>query len=257
MTTMKGKMTFHVAIVGVLLAACMLQSCTSTVQMVTDQRLLDSPLTVKGTNGNMIKQKISFGEYKTTSVRRSAWKSQAGYTGVPEVFTVAFEKTKQTIRFQLTDGIHSSYADCLDISRSKQYVTGNNPNSLLNIATDLATYPYNERHVYRAIINTNDNNGPWTLEIDDVQFHMPNTTYKGILKRGNQTYTVVPIQKVKGKDRDVRIGTIGFEIKNNGGLAVAAVSQIGKPTVYLNTENSSEKFLLANACTALLVKTVQ
>jgi hypothetical protein len=59
-----------------------------------------------------------------------------------------------------------------------------------------------------------------------------------------------------GRPQAILFGSVGFEIRNKEGKAVAAVSKIDKGIVYLQAVNSEEKFLLANACAALLLQEI-
>ena len=51
-------------------------------------------------------------------------------------------------------------------------------------------------------------------------------------------------------------GSIGFEFRNAQGKAVAAVSTINNGMVFLPHVDKEERFLLANACTALLLQDI-
>lgn len=245
--------TVVVPALALLIINMLLASCTSTVKMVTDERLLKEPLTVNGTNGNMIRQKIDFGSYRTIKVRRSAWKTNSSYSGIPEIFTVAFERSKQTIQFDMEDADRrTSQVDCLDMTNTKDFVLGSNPNSLINIIGDVAGVGGKNIEVYRAIIKV-DNEYPWFLELDHVRFNTYKTRYVATLKQGDKTYKLIPIQQIQGKKGPVTVGTVGVEIRNDNDEPVAALSFIGKPQVSFNTQDPAERFLLANACTALLV----
>ncbi|HWR31970.1 MAG TPA: hypothetical protein VN451_00475, partial [Chitinophagaceae bacterium] len=81
--------------------------------------------------------------------------------------------------------------------------------------------------------------------------------YTGLLaKSKDEYYTIVPVNKmeIKVKTGATLMGSIGFEFHNKEGKTVAAVSMIDKGMIYLGKTNPEERFLLANACTALLLQ---
>ncbi|HJS54209.1 MAG TPA: hypothetical protein VJ765_06680, partial [Chitinophagaceae bacterium] len=103
---------------------------------------------VKGRQGLLINQKLSFGEYKTASVKRSwtkgssmfaGWTSgRPGYEDYSRIVGLEFSKKKQTVRFELTDnGANESSAFCVTKVKSKDFVLGNDPNSLFNMSLDI------------------------------------------------------------------------------------------------------------------------
>ena len=51
-------------------------------------------------------------------------------------------------------------------------------------------------------------------------------------------------------------GSIGYEFRNEAGEAVAAVTGMNKGMVFLAKLSNEEKFLLANACAAILLQDV-
>ena len=75
----------------------------------------------------------------------------------------------------------------------------------------------------------------------------------------NNYYTIVPVREMEGKDgkpAGILFGSIGFEIRNKDGKAVAAVSKLDKGVVYMQAKDAEERFLLANVCAALLMQEV-
>ena len=84
--------------------------------------------------------------------------------------------------------------------------------------------------------------------------------YIGYLAQGKEKYyTIIPVRHMEGRDGQpaaIPFGSIGFEIRNKEGRAVAAVSKLDRGTVFLQTMDANERFLLANVCTALLLQEV-
>ena len=80
--------------------------------------------------------------------------------------------------------------------------------------------------------------------------------YVGFLaKSKDDYYTIHPITSVEknGKKGILPFGSVGFEIRNKAGVALAAVSLIDNGAVYISSTEPKERFLLANACSALLL----
>src|SRR5687767_7977085 len=99
-------------------------SCgTAKLAVSDDLKGSHDEYTVKGKDGIMIKQKLSFGEYKTTKVKRSWTRggtSRRGFGfGDPyrgdyvNVISTEYINKKQTVHFNLTDGKLSSDVFCV------------------------------------------------------------------------------------------------------------------------------------------------
>lgn len=135
-----------------LIVACsiaLLTSCSTAKMAVDDSQWNNTQeLAVKGRQGLLIKQKLSFGEYKTVSVKRSwtkgsssfagwAW-GRPGYDDYDKIIGIEFSKRKQSVRFELIDETgNESSVFCVTNARNTNFVLGKNPNSLFNIATDI------------------------------------------------------------------------------------------------------------------------
>jgi len=57
-----------------------------------------------------------------------------------------------------------------------------------------------------------------------------------------------------GKTGNILAGSIGFEFRDPTGKAVAAVSFLNNGAVFLGKISDDKRFLLANACAALLLQ---
>src|SRR5262245_45649579 len=103
------KYLFFIASIGLMIV-----SCTSAKIALEDTNWNNvQELKVKGRQGLLINQKLSFGDYRTVSVKRSwtrgssmfaGWTSgRPGYDDYSRIIGVEFSKKKQTVRFELTD----------------------------------------------------------------------------------------------------------------------------------------------------------
>jgi hypothetical protein len=56
-----------------------------------------------------------------------------------------------------------------------------------------------------------------------------------------------------GKAKALPFSSVGMEIRNKAGIALAAVSLLDNGKVYISSTEAKERFLLANACAAILL----
>lgn len=216
---------------------------------------------VKGRNGIMINQHLSFGEFYTAKVKRSWTKGSTMQAGVMDVFWASYEKKKQTFNFQLSDAAgNSSDVYCITKLQSQDLNFGNNPNDLFNIMTDLLKIGgYKGENTFGVEIYTGKAGKPWQMFIDNISSQADPTHYIGYLAISpTDYYSVSPVTKmeINGKSGNTLLGSIGFEFRDAKGNAVAAVSMIDNGIVYLGKTTEEERFLLANACAALLLQEV-
>src|SRR5262245_9753527 len=103
---------------------------------------------VKGANGFFIKQKLSFGEYKTDHVKRSWTKGSSefsgfgfGYPGTENytnIISTEYIHRKQTVFFSLGDvSQKKSEVYCTSRFNAKEFTLGRSENSVLNIVLDI------------------------------------------------------------------------------------------------------------------------
>lgn len=226
-------------------------------------------LAVKGRQGIMINQKLSFGSYRTVSVKRSwtkgssyfaGWASgRPGYDDYERVIGTEYSQRKQTIRFEMTDDKgNESSVFCLSRTREKDFMIGNNPNSLINILLDISGKGDMSENTFWIKIFINNQSRSWEMLLDNEAAQRNSKSYTGVVAQSRDNYyTIHPIYKMTGKNEKVHtipVGSVGFELRNKEGKPVAAVSVIDKGSVYLNSTDPGEKFLLSNICAALLLR---
>lgn len=244
-------------------------SCTPFKMSVNDDlKPAYDEYNVKGRQGILIKQKMSFGEFSTNTVKRSWTKGNSGRTGVGyynpnqaewiNIISVEYINKKQTIRYEMNSGELQSQVYCVSRFNAKNLEIGPNPNSVLNIGMDVLGVggPSSSMYYVQIFASANDDR-PWELAFDNQQSQAAPRKYIGYLaKSRNEYYTIVPVTKMEknGKSGNTLMGAVGFEFRNKDGKTVAAVSLMDKGMVYLGKTTAEERFLLANACTALLLQ---
>jgi len=228
-------------------------------------------LPVKGRGVAFFKEKLSFGNYATSYVKRSWTRGGnskygigTGMPGTPEyanIISVGYIDRKQTLRFGLTDGTNNQ-SDVFAVANfnSREIQIGKNENSLLNIVVDIvqqAKKPSTSMYYVQLYMNKEET--PWQLVHDNYTSQQPVKNYIGYLvKSKNQYFQIVPISSVensKGKIMNMPFGANGFAFLTKEGQPLAAVSLLDRGTVYFAKDIlPDEKFLLANAATALLMQ---
>lgn len=224
---------------------------------------------VDGKNKVFAKQKIRFGEYQTTSVKRS-WtrgtSSRTGWTiGNPtdyyyeNILSVEYTSKRQTIKFSMVDDKgDSSEVFCISRFNGRDLQIGKNPNSIRNIAAELFLHADDAESKYYVQVYTNKYSRPWELVLDNQASAATPRRYAGkITLDADNYYTIVPVTQMQGRNGQalkMPFGFVGFEIRNRQNQPVAAVSGLNKGAVYLSDLPQDERFLLANICTAILLQ---
>ena len=224
------------------------------------------PLAVKGRQGLLINQKLSFAEFQTTKVKRSWTKGGNSRVGVGnnpingvyiDLISKEYIERKQTFSFQLSDSLNN-VSDVYGASNfnAENLVLGSNPNSVINVLEDLYGRNDFSENVFYLQVFLNNETQPWELLLDN-QASQANKNYVGFFaKDATHYYTLQPLTKLETKQgpRSTLMGSVGFEILNPNNEVVAAVSLMDNGLVYLLTEDPNERFLLANLCAALLLQ---
>jgi hypothetical protein len=205
----------------------------------------------------MINQKLSFGEYRTTKVKRSWTEGGSSQGGDTESLWMKYSQSRQTIHFGLTDSSgFASNVFCLAKASNEDWTIGKNPNSIINIMGEILGLDGRSENKYAVDIYLPKEPSAWEMRIDIQESQRKSNEYVGFLAQSkNSFYTIHPISTVlsNGKKSALLMGSIGFEFKNKDGVAVAAVSLLNNGAVYLSSNDPKERFLLANACSALLL----
>lgn len=256
-------------IIAILIVS--LTSCITSPRIGLDSNLWTEKqeLRVKGRQGILINQKLSFGDFRTLSIKRSwtrsstqfggwAW-GRPGYEDYARIIGTEYSDRKQTVRFELTDeSANESSVFCVSRAQSENLVIGKNPNSLLNIAMDVLSIEESSENLFWVKIYLKNDEQPWEMVIDNEASQAKAKSYTGAVAQSrDKYYTIHPLYKItdkKGKVYTMPIGSMGYEIRNKEGKPLAAMSTIDRGMVYFNTSDREEKFLLANVCAALLLQ---
>lgn len=214
---------------------------------------------VKGRMGLLIKQKMSFGEYSTAMVKRSAIKKWSGVDGFPGMIWTEHMQGRQSVHFRLTNGVDTS--DVMAVSRvsARDLLIGTAPGFTRLPGSIVSLFKSTEvsNNNYSVSIVNCKNDEPWELFLDNTEAEIRRKEPAGYVRRGDVYYTIQPVWQVVKKNGNIvpmPIGSAGFEIKDMDNNVVAAVSLIDNGEVYLGSVEGYERMLLANTCAALLLQ---
>ena len=217
---------------------------------------------VKGRQGILIKQKLYFGNFFTTSVDRSWTKGFSNFKNIEnglggkyrKLISSSYIERNQTLFFTFEDSTRrKADVHCVTNFRVADINVG-------NTGLNLPQIPGKETSsvVFYAQIYTSADGAPWHLIIDNEKAQEESKTYSTRLAKSNEEfYSVTPYRLVKnnkGKVTEMTFGSAGFQFKNRKGEPVAAVSLINKGVVYLKPLPPEERFVLAAACAAMLLE---
>lgn len=223
---------------------------------------------VKGRQGILIKQKLSFGEFATTTVKRSWTRGTSSKEGIgfgsnpyaadyDNIIGIEYINQKQTLSFGLSDGSRHSAVYCASRFNAEELTVGNNPNSVVNIVLDLLGKGGSSTNNFYVQVYASPTDKPWQLLLDNEASQASAKSYKGVFAKSREEYyTILPVTKLesKGQLRNMPFGSAGFEIQNRQGKPVAAVSMMNNGVVFLAKNSAEERFLIANLCAALLLQ---
>lgn len=232
--------------IGLLTVALLAASCkTSDIKISNDLYNQSSPLQVKGNGGMLINQKISFGGFYTTPVKRGI-SSRTEYS----LFGISREKAYQPVEFTLfAPGSLSA-----DIVGSNNY-----NNNIFDLFKGIEKYADNFTNGFFGVIIPNDKKSPvWQvlIENDNSGMALKSETDDGVAvdENGNQIdiYGTKTLSNNNFLTNDTR--TFGFELLRNG-KSIGAVSVIGNGKVWIDKNLTPEDQLtVASLATILITK---
>jgi hypothetical protein len=222
------------------------------------------PFEVKGRNGIMVKQKLSFGDFYTTSVDRSWTRGKSNFQSVgtsangkyKKLISTEYIDRNQTLFFTFEDSTRNrADVHCVTSFQLNDVTVANSGVSLVNIFGGAGAA---SSDLFYVQVYTSAEAPPWHMVVDnEASQTSPRTYVTKLAKNAEEFYLISPYRTVKnkkGKVVEMTFGSAGFQFRNKQGESVAAVSLINKGVVYLKDLPESEKFLLSAACAALLLQ---
>jgi hypothetical protein len=268
----------------VFLAAILLTSCTAAKLSVPESFQKQSTrYSVKGLNGWMINQKLSFGPYQTSSIKRGwDFTSSVQYTkfrvspeeAVLKVFDINTDKRNlnQRNKFQYTleegDQLAEIYAT-EKFSEKQLVYKSNNP----YIGSASKTNRYDYSFTAAIVPLTAKEKDPWSLvminkydiakDTAKKMFDKPYVEEEGYATNGKENIAIRPLRienvtTKSGKQTKVLGGKLlsGYELQWDNGV-VAIIDILDNSIWIYNDLEPSEKFLLSSIASAILLKRMQ
>ena len=239
----------------------------SQMRMQADPSLESEMYPVENRKKIFKHQTLKFGNFQTLTVDRSWTRTNTAYDGFGinfeegymNIIGTEYTKSNQTLQFSLTDGNQKSQVFCVaDFKGADKYV-GENKNSLFNIGMDILGKGGSYSSLYYIQVYLQGAEVPWQLIMDNQASQKSPGDYEAVYYQSETDYYILkPQNKVvdpkKGKQGTIPFGSIGFEIQNEEGKPVAALSLMDQGMVFFGDTSDEEKFLLANLCAALLMQ---
>ncbi|HJW18548.1 MAG TPA: hypothetical protein VJ499_15570, partial [Flavisolibacter sp.] len=258
-------------------------SCSTARLSVPDKFSAQATkMPVKGINGWQVGQKLNFGNYSTSTIKRGwDFTSSLQYTkfsirpeeAVLKVFDISIDNNtnKQRGKFHYTIGDGNNFTEVYATEKfsEKQLVYKSN-NPWIGNASKTKKYDY---AFTAAILPVEKNAEPWSLVIVnsyDIKkdtahglFDKPYIEEEGYATDGKENIAIRPLRIEKmttktGKEKKVFGGKIlsGYELQWDGGV-VAIIDILDNNIWIYNDLEPKEKMILSAISSALLLKRMQ
>lgn len=212
-----------------------------TPELGINPELKADAMAVKGRNGWLLKQTISYGDFKTDKVRRG-WTRSYNFP-----FFLRFQGAKEKLSFTQF-GPNGTSAKVAFVSSFK---TVELPlvNSYFNVPVS-----YKNFFAGTVVLNNGVQNWDFIIHNPDGDF-MREKASAGMIKNGTQVVEIHAIRSIKGQPKWLeKLAVYGHEFSQNGKV-VAAISNINKGTVWIDPAlDSDRKTLIAAVATGLLLR---
>lgn len=225
----------------VVLAFNILLSACKTPSVLMDDSLKQnaSIYPVKGRMGLQIRQKVSFGPYHTSPVKRS-W--IASYN-IP--FIIRFSGAKEKLSFNISDSLQTASVHCLGkISQTE-----------LQLVRDWFGIVLKQEDAFAGNISLGPDDN-WDFIIYNASNTNVGKAVEGFLQKGDVKIQVRGIRRMEGKNTWLSsFGVYGYEFIQDHQV-LATVETLNKGRVILGQSASAQTRLLCSALScALLLKT--
>lgn len=236
---------------------------------------------VKGLNGWMINQKLTFGSFATTSIKKgwnvtSTKADKVSNVGTEERLLKVFKVNQQNntinqrnkYQYSISDGTISTEIFCMEkMSTEELVVKTNNP-----ILGDF-TKTKNSQYSFSAAILPQSvyNDEPWQMIMYSIYdaakdtakrfWDVPYKEEEGYATNGKETIVIRPLRiqtivNKKGKEANfpVKIPT-GYELRMDDGV-VGIIDDFGKSIWIYNDLDAKTKLILASISSAIMLKKI-
>ncbi|MDX1940988.1 MAG: hypothetical protein SFU99_10585 [Saprospiraceae bacterium] len=195
---------------------------------------------VKGRNGWMMNQTLSFGPYESGKVKRS-WTSAPSFE-----FVVRLAKAKEKFRFELADDQGNS---------SEVFMSGELKRKELPIFDGSMSLMLPDEDIFAGVIFVNQVQEPWEFYLENPNKQTVMEKVNGQISNGQETIQIEESRYISGGKKPYIGGqALAFKFVQDGKV-LGVVEVINKGKVILDESLSTEqKFVLANAASAILLQ---
>ncbi|WP_138477288.1 hypothetical protein [Dyadobacter bucti] len=233
------KTTFSLLLFTVFLFSC------RTAELAVDNDLKNETeiYSVKGRQGSQIGQVISFGDFKTSKVKRG-W--TFGYS-IP--FIVKFNGAKEKISFQQF-GANGTSAEVALVSRFKE--TEYQP------LEDFFAVSLHYKNYFAGSVKLNNDSQPWDFvvhNVDGANRSMTKNKTVGFIQSGKTRVDIAGIRELEGSSSFITQNDVyGYEFQLDGKV-IGAVSTINNGKVWFKKNISDElRLVLASVSSGLILR---
>lgn len=193
---------------------------------------------VKGRQGLLINQKLSFGDFKAFDVKRGWIKTY----NMP--FVVAFSGASEKISFRVTHGKDTAAV----------FALGKISVSELNLLNDFFRIPLKNTDVFAGSVNMNGKS-IWRFYITNAGNSIPDEPSVGYITNDTVNIEIKNIRELNGhQNRFTKFDIYGYEFIKDGKF-LGAVETINNGKVYLAYNNTKESnLLIASISSAILLR---
>ena len=225
-----------------LIAAVMISCKTSNIAVSDNLKQNTSVMDVNGNAGLLINQKVSFGNYYTSPIKRG-WTERTEL----ELLGIKHSKAQQPIEFTQFSANNLS-ADIVGASNYNM--------NMFDLFKGLDNFINNYSNGFFGVIIPNGKTPVWKVFIQNssATSALKSDTDNGIAQdeAGNSIFIkgTKQLQEKQFLTDDTK--TFGFELSKNG-EAIAAVSVIGNGKVWIKNDLSPEDQLLISSIASILI----
>lgn len=232
-----------------------LMACT-TPQMLLNEQLASRsiPMEVKGRQGLMLKQEISFGSYLSDRVKRG-WTQTRGW----DMYLARLQDAKDKYSFTLFDTtaeVRAAYTvaasrNIKGIDLPIGQLLGESVHPALR---ELASFTIQAQDVFAASLYNNQWQEAWHLMILNPNDIRKNGRYAGLLMNDQQeSIELIPVRKLQN-GKTIGTDILGFDFVRQG-KTLASVELLNKGRVWIDQSlEADERLVLASASATLLLQ---
>jgi hypothetical protein len=266
-----------------LLAALLIITSCSTPKLAVPEQFTSvaEKMHIKGLNGWMINQKLTFGIYQTSKVKRG-WNTtttrqhkNSNVTSderIMKLFNVQNTNTtsnqKQKYQYSIEDGNQVAEVFCSERMSAEELKVFTN-NRWLGDFSQTKNYQYS---FTAAIAPLKINEEPWQLVVynnydrtkDTAKrfFDLPYVEEEGFATNGKDTITVKPVRiknvtSKDGKERQFPVKILGgYELRLDDGV-IGVIDTMGHALWIYKELDKPTKLIVASICSALMLRKIQ